>query len=109
MQIQYLVSHLGRDVNSLGLYSYDTVGKPHDLYDKLRITVDNLFFAGEATSSEYLGSVHIAYSTGLMSAHQCFIRYIICIENEILHRYFMDFELKNALNEKNTTQASKLQ
>ncbi|KAL7611417.1 polyamine oxidase 2 isoform X2 [Lactuca sativa] len=72
--IQYLVSHWGSDVNSLGSYSYDTVGKPHDLYDKLRIPVDNLFFAGEATSSEYPGSVHGAYSTGLMAAEDCRMR-----------------------------------
>ncbi|KAI3502077.1 hypothetical protein L1887_30108 [Cichorium endivia] len=72
--IQYLVSHWGSDANSLGSYSYDTVGKPHDLYDKLRIPVDNLFFAGEATSSEYPGSVHGAYSTGLMAAEDCRMR-----------------------------------
>ena len=74
MQIQYLVSRWGSDVNSLGSYSYDTVGKPHDLYDKLRIPVDNLFFAGEATSSDYPGSVHVAYSTVLMSAEECRMR-----------------------------------
>ncbi|KAL8201459.1 hypothetical protein R6Q57_012798 [Mikania cordata] len=69
--IQYLVSRWGSDVNSLGSYSYDTVGKPHELYDKLRIPVDNLFFAGEATSANYPGSVHGAYSTGLMAAEDC--------------------------------------
>ncbi|XP_071696335.1 polyamine oxidase 2-like [Rutidosis leptorrhynchoides] len=72
--IQYIVSRWGSDVNSLGSYSYDTVGKPHDLYDKLRIPVDNLFFAGEATSSDYPGSVHGAYSTGLMAAEDCRMR-----------------------------------
>ncbi|KAA8526187.1 hypothetical protein F0562_008074 [Nyssa sinensis] len=72
--IQYLVSRWGTDVNSLGSYSYDTVGKPHDLYDKLRVPVDNLFFAGEATSADYPGSVHGAYSTGLMAAEECRMR-----------------------------------
>nr|XP_043607707.1 polyamine oxidase 2-like [Erigeron canadensis] len=72
--IQYLVSHWGSDVNSLGSYSYDKVGKPHELYDKLRIPVDNLFFAGEATSSDFPGSVHGAYSTGLMAAEDCRMR-----------------------------------
>ncbi|CAI9772578.1 unnamed protein product [Fraxinus pennsylvanica] len=72
--IQYLVSHWGTDKNSLGSYSYDTVGKPHDLYERLRIPVDNLFFAGEATSTEYPGSVHGAYSTGLMAAEDCRMR-----------------------------------
>ncbi|KAL2524797.1 putative polyamine oxidase 2 [Abeliophyllum distichum] len=72
--IQYRVSHWGTDKNSLGSYSYDTVGKPHDLYERLRIPVDNLFFAGEATSTEYPGSVHGAYSTGLMAAEDCRMR-----------------------------------
>lgn len=72
--IGYLVSRWGTDVNSLGSYSYDTVGKPHDLYEKLRIPVDNLFFAGEATSIDYPGSVHGAYSTGLMAAEACRMR-----------------------------------
>lgn len=72
--IQYLVSRWGSDVNSLGSYSYDTVGKPHDLYEKLRIPIDNLFFAGEATSDSYPGSVHGAYSTGVMAAEDCRMR-----------------------------------
>lgn len=74
MQIQYLVSHWGTDGNSLGSYSYDTVGKSHDLYERLRIPVDNLFFAGEATSMSYPGSVHGAFSTGLMAAEDCRMR-----------------------------------
>ncbi|CAA0836983.1 Probable polyamine oxidase 2 [Striga hermonthica] len=72
--IQHLVSHWGTDKNSLGSYSYDTVGKSHDLYERLRIPVDNLFFAGEATSFDYPGSVHGAYSTGLMAAEDCRMR-----------------------------------
>ncbi|XP_068656831.1 polyamine oxidase 2-like isoform X2 [Aristolochia californica] len=73
-QIQYLVSHWATDVNSLGSYSYDTVGKPHDLYERLRIPIDNLFFAGEATSIRYPGTVHGAYSTALMAAEDCRMR-----------------------------------
>uniref|UniRef100_A0A7N0SX52 Amine oxidase domain-containing protein n=1 Tax=Kalanchoe fedtschenkoi TaxID=63787 RepID=A0A7N0SX52_KALFE len=69
--VQYLVSRWGSDVNSLGSYSYDKVGKPHELYERLRVPVDNLFFAGEATSALYPGSVHGAYSTGLMAAEDC--------------------------------------
>ncbi|XP_073312980.1 polyamine oxidase 2-like isoform X1 [Primulina huaijiensis] len=72
--IQYLVSHWGTDINSLGSYSFDKVGKPHELYEMLRIPVDNLFFAGEATSMDYPGSVHGAYSTGLMAAQDCRMR-----------------------------------
>ncbi|XP_024016858.1 probable polyamine oxidase 2 isoform X2 [Eutrema salsugineum] len=72
--VQYLVSRWGSDVNSLGSYSYDIVGKSHDLYERLRVPVDNLFFAGEATSSSFPGSVHGAYSTGLMAAEDCRMR-----------------------------------
>lgn len=72
--VQYLVSRWGSDVNSMGSYSYDIVGKPHDLYERLRVPVDNLFFAGEATSSSFPGSVHGAYSTGLMAAEDCRMR-----------------------------------
>lgn len=72
--IQYLVTRWGSDVNTLGSYSYDTVGKSHDLYERLRIPVDNLFFAGEATSILYPGSVHGAFSTGLMAAEDCRMR-----------------------------------
>lgn len=36
--------------------------------------MDNLFFAGEATSLNYTGSVHGAYSTGLMAAEDCRMR-----------------------------------
>ncbi|KAL6523789.1 Polyamine oxidase 2 [Orobanche gracilis] len=62
------------DAPSLGSYSYDRVGKSHELYERLRIPVDNLFFAGEATSIHYPGSVHGAYSTGLMAAEDCRMR-----------------------------------
>lgn len=68
------MSHWGSDVNSLGSYSYDAVGKPHDLYERLRIPVDNIFFAGEATSADYPGSVHGAYHTGLLAAEDCRMR-----------------------------------
>lgn len=74
LQIQYLVSHWGTDINSFGSYSYDIVGKPSDLYEKLRIPIDNLFFAGEATSTTHGGSVHGAFSTGLVAAEDCSMR-----------------------------------
>ncbi|OMO68085.1 Flavin amine oxidase [Corchorus olitorius] len=72
--IQYLVSRWGTDINTLGSYSYDAVGKPHELYEMLRTPVDNLFFAGEATSMSYPGSIHGAYSTGQMAAEDCRMR-----------------------------------
>ncbi|KAF5744054.1 Polyamine oxidase 2 isoform 2 [Tripterygium wilfordii] len=72
--IQFLVSRWGSDINTLGSYSYDKVGKPHEHYERLRIPIDNLFFAGEATSSNYPGSVHGAFATGLMAAEDCRMR-----------------------------------
>ncbi|KAL2333173.1 hypothetical protein Fmac_014386 [Flemingia macrophylla] len=66
--VQYLVSRWGTDPNSLGCYSYDLVGKPNDVYDKLRAPVGNLFFGGEAVSVDNQGSVHGAYSAGVLAA-----------------------------------------
>lgn len=61
----------GADPNSLGCYSYDVVGKPADLYERLRAPLGNLFFGGEAVSMEHQGSVHGAYSAGVMAAENC--------------------------------------
>ncbi|KAG6591825.1 Polyamine oxidase 4, partial [Cucurbita argyrosperma subsp. sororia] len=72
--INFLVSRWGSDVDTLGSYSYDIVGKPHDLYEKLRIPIDNIFFAGEATSTSFPGSVHGAFATGVMAAEDCRMR-----------------------------------
>ncbi|ONK67323.1 uncharacterized protein A4U43_C06F18950 [Asparagus officinalis] len=72
--INHLVSHWGSDTNSLGSYSYDSVGKPHYLHEWLRIPVDNIFFAGEATCKDYTGTVHGAFNTGLMAAEECRMR-----------------------------------
>lgn len=69
--VQYLVSHWGTDPNSLGCYSYDLVAKPTDVYERLRAPLGNLFFAGEAVSMENQGSVHGAYSSGVMAAENC--------------------------------------
>ncbi|KAJ7960022.1 Polyamine oxidase [Quillaja saponaria] len=69
--VQYLVSRWGADPNSLGCYSYDLVGKPNDVYERLRAPLGNLFFGGEAVSMENQGSVHGAYSAGVMAAENC--------------------------------------
>jgi polyamine oxidase len=71
LQIQYLVSRWGTDPSALGCYSYDVVGKPHDLYEQLRMPVENLFFAGEATSERFPGTVHGAFSTGVRAGVEC--------------------------------------
>ena len=70
-QVQYLVSHWGTDPDSLGCYSYDVVGMAGDLYEKLGAPLGNLFFGGEAVSVEHQGSVHGAYSAGVMAAQNC--------------------------------------
>ncbi|KAH9616383.1 hypothetical protein KSS87_018422 [Heliosperma pusillum] len=70
--VQYLVSRWGTDPHSLGCYSYDLVGKPDDVYDRLRTPVGNLFFGGEAVSMEdHQGSVHGAYASGIMAGESC--------------------------------------
>ncbi|KAM1017860.1 hypothetical protein ACFX2A_048370 [Malus domestica] len=69
--VQYLVSRWGTDVNSLGCYALDLVGKPGDIYERLRAPLGNLFFGGEAVSMDHQGSVHGAYSAGVMAAENC--------------------------------------
>ncbi|KAH0718179.1 hypothetical protein KY285_014210 [Solanum tuberosum] len=70
--VQYLVSHWGTDPDTLGCYSYDLVGKPTDAYDRLRAPIGNLFFGGEAVSSDdHQGSVHGAYEAGIMAGETC--------------------------------------
>ncbi|XP_047335038.1 probable polyamine oxidase 4 [Impatiens glandulifera] len=69
--IQYLVSRWGTDRDSLGCYCYDIVGKPEDVYERLRAPIGNIFFGGEAVSIENEGSVHGAYSAGIMAAENC--------------------------------------
>ncbi|XP_050363450.1 polyamine oxidase 5-like [Argentina anserina] len=69
--VQYLVSHWGTDLNSLGCYSLDLVGKPADIYERLRAPLGNLFFGGEAVSMDHQGSVHGAYAAGVMAAENC--------------------------------------
>ncbi|KAG1361130.1 polyamine oxidase 5 [Cocos nucifera] len=69
--VQYLVSRWGTDPDSLGSYSCDLVGKPADLYERFRAPVDNIYFAGEAASVDHSGSVHGAYTSGIMAAEDC--------------------------------------
>lgn len=69
--IKYLVSRWGTDPDSLGAYSYDLVGKPLDLYQRLQAPVNNLFFGGEAVSMDHAGAVHGAYSAGVVAAEDC--------------------------------------
>lgn len=65
------MSRWGSDPDTLGAYSCDLVGKPADLCERLRAPMDNLYFAGEATSIDHSGSVHGAYSSGISAAEDC--------------------------------------
>lgn len=49
----------------------DLVGKPGDIYDRLRAPLGTLFFGGEAVSMDHQGSVHGAYSAGVIAAEDC--------------------------------------
>ncbi|CAA0813412.1 Probable polyamine oxidase 4 [Striga hermonthica] len=69
--VQYRLSRWGTDANILGSYSYDAVGNSEDIYDGLRAPVGNLFFGGEAVSVDHQGSVHGAYSAGILAAENC--------------------------------------
>ncbi|CAA0814529.1 Probable polyamine oxidase 4 [Striga hermonthica] len=69
--VQYRLSRWGADPNILGSYSYDAVGNSEDIYDRLRAPVGNLFFGGEAVSVDHQGSVHGAYSAGILAAENC--------------------------------------
>ncbi|KAI3979196.1 hypothetical protein MKX01_017021 [Papaver californicum] len=93
--INYLVSHWGTDINSLGSYSYHTVGKSNYLYERLRIPVDNIFFAGEATSMNYPGTVHGAFSTGTVAAEDCRMRVLEQYGELDLQNLAMDEEMSS--------------
>ncbi|CAM6030844.1 unnamed protein product [Sphagnum balticum] len=84
--IQYLVSRWRTDPDARGCYSYDVVGKPHNLYAQLRMPVDNIFFAGEATSERFPGTVHGAFATGVMAGVECRERFTEWYQDlEIFH------------------------
>ncbi len=86
LQIQYLVSRWRTDPDAQGCYSYDVVGKPHNLYAQLRMPVDNIFFAGEATSERFPGTVHGAFATGVMAGVECRERFTEWYQDlEIFH------------------------
>ncbi|GAB4398498.1 MAG: FAD-dependent oxidoreductase [Anaerolineales bacterium] len=68
-----LITRWGKDPFSFGAYSYIPPFASGDDYDALAEPVDDvLFFAGEATSREYPGTVHGAYLSGLRAAEGIF-------------------------------------
>jgi len=66
-----LITRWSRDPFSHGAYSYPSVGSTPDDRDEVAASVrDRIFFAGEATSTEYFGTVHGAYLSGLRAAKE---------------------------------------
>jgi polyamine oxidase len=66
-----LITRWGRDPFAHGAYSFPAVGSTPDDRDVLSASVrDRVFFAGEATSTEYFATVHGAYLSGLRAADE---------------------------------------
>jgi polyamine oxidase len=66
-----LITRWGRDSFSHGAYSYAAVGSTPDDRDRLASSIgERVFFAGEATSREYFGTVHGAYLSGVRAAEE---------------------------------------
>lgn len=66
-----LITRWGKDPFAHGAYSYPAVGSSPDDREQLAASVrGRLFFAGEATSSEYFATVHGAYLSGQRAAEE---------------------------------------
>ncbi|MFK7827497.1 MAG: flavin monoamine oxidase family protein [Oligoflexales bacterium] len=67
----YLVTRWSQDPYALGSYAYVPVGaSPSDMEELASPLNDRVFFAGEATSSEYYGQTHGAMISGLRAADE---------------------------------------
>lgn len=64
------ISRWGKDEFTLGAYSILNVGSSQSDYESLAKAEGRLFFAGEATSFEYQGTVHGAYVSGIRAANE---------------------------------------
>jgi monoamine oxidase len=66
---RFHVTRWSRDPLTLGAYSYPVIGSPRVDIARLAAPVGNrLFFAGEATSADYPGTVHGAWLSGERAA-----------------------------------------
>ncbi len=68
--IGMVVTRWASDPFALGAYSYNAVGSTLSDRDTLGEPAGNLFFAGEATSSSFPGTVHGAHLEGLRAARE---------------------------------------
>ncbi|MEZ4640019.1 MAG: FAD-dependent oxidoreductase [Caldilineaceae bacterium] len=65
------ITRWAADPFALGSYSFNALGSSPDMRDALAAPVDNrIFFAGEATSRAYFGTVHGAYLSGVRAAQE---------------------------------------
>jgi monoamine oxidase len=65
----FLRTRWHQDPYTLGSYSFNAVGMAQDARAKLAAPINHkLYFAGEATDSDYYGTVHGAYLSGLDTA-----------------------------------------
>ncbi len=67
--VAYQITRWGADPFARGSYSFNALGATPAMRDDLAQSVGGrLFFAGEATSRQYFGTVHGAYLSGLKAA-----------------------------------------
>jgi monoamine oxidase len=67
--IQTAITRWSQDPFARGSYSFPCTGSPRSDIRTLAASVNrSLFFAGEATNSDYPGTVHGAYLSGLREA-----------------------------------------
>lgn len=65
------ITRWNADPFARGSYSFNALGATPEMRDHLAQPVDDrLFFAGEATSRQYFGTVHGAYLSGLRAAEE---------------------------------------
>jgi predicted NAD/FAD-dependent oxidoreductase len=67
----YQITRWNADPFAHGSYSFNALGATPEMRDHLAQSVDGrLFFAGEATSRQYFGTVHGAYLSGVAAADE---------------------------------------
>ena len=69
--IDYQMTQWGKDPFALGSYSFNALGSTPNMRTMLAESLENkVFFAGEATESDYFGTAHGAYLSGLRAARE---------------------------------------
>ncbi|MEY3297836.1 MAG: hypothetical protein RLZZ597_1096 [Cyanobacteriota bacterium] len=69
--IDFQITRWATDPFALGSYSYNALGSTPDAREALAAPLgDQVFFAGEATHSDYFGTTHGAYLSGLRAAEE---------------------------------------